>query len=234
MLHATLLLLTRGGMHLSRSGLDYNAHFWLGSKTSQDEMTVAAFKTVELDQLLGDKPVQYREVEGSESVRTLAALHARHVCLRALLSTQRVWWMAQTLFTSYFKATGGIVYREGGVASGFHHVDRDAFEPELLHIKGRRNARAKQVPVTVASLNDGDVFLLDIGAKIFLVCAVRRCPFFADDRAVLRRVCGGWLCAQWSGSSSSTAERSKGAELLTRIRNSRGAKAEIVLMGEAL
>jgi hypothetical protein len=54
-----------------RSGAyDYNLHFWLGSTTSQDESGIAAFKTCELDQHLGDKPVQYREVEGHESVRT--------------------------------------------------------------------------------------------------------------------------------------------------------------------
>ena len=58
----------RGAHCLSASGFDYNAHFWLGSETSQDEAGVAAFKTCELDQLLGDKPVQYREVEGNESV----------------------------------------------------------------------------------------------------------------------------------------------------------------------
>merc|ERR1719171_2426305 len=41
--------------------------FWLGDNTSVDERGAVAYKTVELDQQLGDVPVQYRECQGSES-----------------------------------------------------------------------------------------------------------------------------------------------------------------------
>ena len=77
----------------------------------------------------------------------------------------------QTLFSSYFRATGGVQYLEGGVASGFNHVERDVYEPALLHIKGKRNTRTKQVPVHVSSLNEGDAFILDLGMKLYLVRA---------------------------------------------------------------
>ena len=45
----------------------YDVHFWIGKESTQDEYATAAYKTVELDTLLDDKPVQHREVEGRES-----------------------------------------------------------------------------------------------------------------------------------------------------------------------
>jgi len=47
--------------------LKYDVHFWIGKYSTQDEYATAAYKTVELDTLLDDKPVQHREVQGHES-----------------------------------------------------------------------------------------------------------------------------------------------------------------------
>lgn len=45
----------------------YDVHFWIGKHSTQDEYGTAAYKTVELDTFLDDKPIQHREVQGHES-----------------------------------------------------------------------------------------------------------------------------------------------------------------------
>ncbi|CAL4098605.1 unnamed protein product, partial [Meganyctiphanes norvegica] len=117
----------------------YDLHFWLGSATSQDEAGAAAIKAVELDDTLGGVPVQHREVEGYESA----------------------------LFLSRFKK--GVRYLQGGVVSGFHHVDPDAPYPaRLFKVKGRRNIRVRQVACEVGAMNQGDCFILDAGKKVYV------------------------------------------------------------------
>lgn len=151
----------------------YDAHFWLGAETSQDEAGVAAYKVVELDDQLGGAPVQHREVQHHES----------------------------NLFLSYFKT--GIQYLEGGIESGFKHVDRDAYTKRLLHLKGRRNVRVKEVPLSHKSLNNGDVFVLDAGLTLY----------------------------QFNGAEASKMEKAKGLEVTSNINsNERGAKAKIHIL----
>ncbi|KAK1172924.1 adseverin-like [Acipenser oxyrinchus oxyrinchus] len=119
----------------------YNLHFWLGKECSQDESTSAAIFTVQMDDYLGGKPVQYRELQGYES----------------------------TAFTGYFK--GGIKYKAGGVASGFQHVvTNDLSAERLLHIKGRRVVRATEVSLSWSSFNKGDCFIVDLGAVVYQWC----------------------------------------------------------------
>jgi gelsolin len=117
----------------------HDIHFWLGASTSQDEAGTAAYKTVELDTLLGGVPVQHREIEDHES----------------------------ELFLSYFASKGGIRVLEGGIESGFNHVKPVEYKPRLLHLKGKKYVRIAQVPLARSSLNSGDVFVLDNGLKIY-------------------------------------------------------------------
>jgi len=137
---AYILLSTTQKKGSGSTALIFSAHFWLGSEASQDEIGVAAFKTVELDDAFWGAAVQYRETEGHES----------------------------PLFLSYFKSMGGLRYLAGGFKSGFTKVERDVWPPRLLHIKGARVVRATEVPLAHSSMNTGDCFLLDKGLKLFL------------------------------------------------------------------
>jgi len=121
----------------NKDKLLYNVHFWLGSGSSQDEQGVAAYKTVELDDLLGDLPVQYREVQGSESDAFLAIFNNQISLLK------------------------------GGIESGFKKVEEMKWPTRLLHIKGTKNIRVTQVANEVKALNNGDSFILDMGLQIF-------------------------------------------------------------------
>ncbi|WAR10094.1 AVIL-like protein [Mya arenaria] len=155
-----------------KGSLDAHIHFWLGKETSQDEAGVAAFKSVELDDLLGGFPVQHREVQGSES----------------------------KLFLSYFKK--GIKYNDGGVKSGFNHVDT-TFKKRLMHIKGKHHVRVQEVDMAWSSFNSGDVFLLDLGQMIYV----------------------------WNGKDSTRTERFKGLEQARMYRDERS-KVNIVCVEE--
>jgi gelsolin len=123
--------------HAESDKLLYNVHFWLGKESSQDEQGVAAYKTVELDDLLGDLPVQFREVQGFESEQFLQLFGGRITLLK------------------------------GGVDSGFNHIKPEEYKPRLLHMKGKKYVRVTEVELSHKSLNDGDVFLLDAGLNIY-------------------------------------------------------------------
>jgi len=138
-----------------------NVHFWIGAESTRDEAGAAALLTVELDQLLGDLPTQFRETQGCESDEFL-----------------QLW-------------PTGAQYLAGGVDSAFTAVDRDAYTTRLLHVKGKRNVRVMQVPVSVASLNSGDVFLLDTGRTV----------------------------TQWNGRHASRAEKAKALDVALAVKS---------------
>lgn len=93
----------------------------------------------------------------------------------------------------------------GGVASGFNTVERDVYRTRLLHLKGARTVRAKEVPLAAASLCVDDAFLLDAGLTLYL----------------------------WHGPEASRKERAKALEQALRIREERGGKPALVLVEEA-
>ncbi|MBN3303444.1 AVIL protein, partial [Amia calva] len=117
--------------------VSYDAHYWIGAESSQDEQGAAAIYITQLDTHLGGRPIQHREVQGYES----------------------------DTFRAYFKQ--GIIYKKGGVGAGMKHTDTNTYDNKrLLHVKGKRRVTAKEVPLSWSSFNRGDVFVLDIGKTI--------------------------------------------------------------------
>ena len=88
--------------------------------------------------------------------------------------------------------------------SGFKKVEKDKYEPRLLHIKGRRNIRVQQTKLAWNSMNSGDVFILDLGLTIYI----------------------------WNGKEAGRLEKIKGLEVANRIRDEeRGGRAKLEIMG---
>ena len=81
--------------------LSWDCFFWIGSESSQDEYAVAAYKAVELDDLLGGYPTQHRETQEHESAAFLSAFG------------------------------GEIAYCTGGISSGFRHAAPEEFEVRI-------------------------------------------------------------------------------------------------------
>uniref|UniRef100_A0A674BFY3 Villin-like n=1 Tax=Salmo trutta TaxID=8032 RepID=A0A674BFY3_SALTR len=146
-------------------------HYWIGNSSSQDEQGAAAILVTQLDEFLGGSPVQHREVQAAESSK----------------------------FRSYFR--NGLIYKKGGVESGFRHVESNVYNIlRLLHIKGRKHVTATEVEVSWSSFNSGDVFLLDMGKVI----------------------------VQWNGPQSNRSEKLKAVLLAQDIRDrERGGRAQI-------
>lgn len=143
--------------------LAWDVHFWLGKDTSIDERGVAAYKTVELDDLLDDGPIQHRETQGNES----------------------------PLFNSYFK--GGIQYLSGGIESGFRKVKPEEYKPRLLEVrKTHKTVKALQVDCTVGSMNKGDCYILDAGHDVYKYLGPESSAFEKSAAAQLAaNICNG-------------------------------------------
>jgi hypothetical protein len=129
----------------------HDIYFWLGAKSTQDEWGVAAYKTVELDDLLSARGsagvIQHREVQGSES----------------------------SSFLALFSTHGGFMIVDGGYESGFHHVEAGAgslqsYKPQLFRFDTQayhQMPRIVPVELSVSSLSDNEAYLLDAGLHIY-------------------------------------------------------------------
>ncbi|KAG5559191.1 hypothetical protein RHGRI_008940 [Rhododendron griersonianum] len=146
---------------LKSGALRHDIHYWVGKDTSQDEAGAAAIKTVELDAALGGRAVQYREIQGRETEK----------------------------FLSYFKPC--IIPQEGGVSSGFKHVEAEEHITRLFVCKGKHVVQVKEVPFARSSLSHDDIFILDTKSKFF----------------------------QFNGSNSSIQERAKALEVVQYIKD---------------
>ncbi len=127
----------------------FDIYFWIGKDSSQDEYGVAAYKTVELDDLLGDAPVQHRETQYHESENFIKCFGRN------------------------------MQYLDGGIGGGFRHVVADGNEgdviagadPRLYLIqKLKKVTRSIQIPIKAekkGGLNHGDAFVLDCNDVVY-------------------------------------------------------------------
>lgn len=122
----------------------YNLHFWIGSNSSQDEYGTAAYKAVELDDLLSKKvrPHLYRETELAMS----------------------------DIFRSYFPQ--GLTILEGGVETGFKHIPynpQDMFFNNFSSLLYKiHNNTTKIIPLCSNLLNEEDSYIIDTGKVIYI------------------------------------------------------------------
>ncbi|KAH9889762.1 fragmin60 [Cubamyces lactineus] len=125
--------------------LFYDLHFWLGSETSQDEAGTAAYKTVELDDHLGGKPVQYREIQDYESPRFLSYF-PRFLCLH-----------------------GGVASGFHHVSAPPPDNTRKLYRISAIQVHGHAapHLQVREVPAEGASVVQGGVYVLDMGGRVW-------------------------------------------------------------------
>lgn len=114
----------------------YDVHFWIGKESTQDEYGTAAYKTVEVDNLLDDKPVQHREVQGHES----------------------------ELFKSYFSSL--LYMKGGCDTGFRHVETREYQPRLLHIRSDTKRVVVQEVKKSKKCLDSGDVFILDLGTKV--------------------------------------------------------------------
>jgi hypothetical protein len=146
---------------LKQNERDYDIHYWDGEKASDDEIGCSAAFSVELSEVLKKPSRHHLELQHEETM----------------------------LFSSHFKS--GIQYLEGGVESGFKHVEPETYPKRLLMVQGARYPRVFEVPASNESINEGDCYILDMGMTLYF----------------------------WSGVDANMHEKTKALEVATGIKN---------------
>ncbi|XP_044184185.1 gelsolin-like protein 2 [Acropora millepora] len=131
----------------------YDVHFWIGKESSQDEYGTAAYKTVELDTFLNDKPVQHREVMKQES----------------------------SLFKSYFEdmviMSGGAESGFRRVGPKEYHPRLLKFNDE-----GRNKVKMTECTYCKESVTPDNVYIIDNGLTLYQVNLVNIFSHDKDER----------------------------------------------------
>jgi hypothetical protein len=140
---------------------EYDIHYWHGKEATADEMGSSAAFTVQLSGVLELSSNHHLEEQMYEG----------------------------DLFLSYFKQSG-VEYLPGGIESGFNIVGEKEFIPRLLQCKGKRYPRVFSVEMKAESVNEGDVFILDMNDKIYF----------------------------WPGADCNVTEKMKALEVATNMR----------------
>jgi gelsolin len=116
-------------------------------------------------------------------------------------------------FRALFKK---ITIMEGGIESGFTHVEALNFRKRLLWIKGGMNTVVREVPLSWESLNSGDSFILDTGAQAQEGQPPKDKPGYTD----------GMLLLVFHGQTAAPMEKVKASGLAQSIDDQRGGKPE--------
>ncbi|KAF8908853.1 actin regulatory protein [Gymnopilus junonius] len=127
----------------------YHLHFWLGENTTQDEAGTAAYKTVELDDHLEGKPVQFREVQGYESHQFLSYF-PRFISLKGGVAT----------------GFHHISQHPPANTRKLYHVDLSHHAAMGEDHPARSHLTVREVSATAQSLVAGGVYVLDKGSHI--------------------------------------------------------------------
>ena len=155
---------------------DINAHVWIGNDSTPDETGMASFKLLQLDSYFNKKTNIYYESQGYES----------------------------DLFLSYFQY---INILKGGINEDEEKEETQQYQPRLFHIRSvGSNVKSKQVPINQKSIYTGDVYIFDLGLKLF----------------------------NWRGNKSNGYEKFHGAVLAEKIKSKRNNKINVITIDEGI